>query len=156
MLKFAVDKYRGYLLDTSVLSAFAPDKPTTTAELSAWMRAQSDRLFIPCIAIAELEQGIRKLRRSGGLARADRLSAWLEGLIGGYAGRVLPLDTEACRIAGQIAEAATAAGKHPGFPDVAIAALAQQGGLLVLTRNIRHFAALGVACADPTGHLPED
>lgn len=119
------------------------------------MRTQSERLFIPCIAIAELEQGIRKLRRSGGMARADRLSTWLDGLIGGYADRVLPLDTEACRIAGQIAEAATAAGRHPGFPDVAIAALAQQGSLLVLTRNVRHFAPLGVACADPTERLPE-
>lgn len=83
----------GYLLDTSVLSAFAPDKPTLSPELAAWLRARSDRLFVPCITIAELEQGICKLRRAGGEARADRLARWMDGLVDRYAERILPLDT---------------------------------------------------------------
>lgn len=146
---------KGYLLDTSVLSAFAPDKPPLPPGFDAWLRARSGRLFIPCIAVAELEQGIRKLRRGGGSARAARLSAWLDGLIEQFADRLLPLDTAACRIAGQIADRAVAAGKHPGFPDVAIAALAQQAGLMVLTCKVRHFVALGIACADPFEQLPD-
>lgn len=107
------------------MSAFAPDKPSLSPELAAWLRARSGRLFVPCIAIAELEQGICKLRRAGGEARADRLARWMDGLVDRYAERILPLDTAACRTAGRIADTAVAVGRHPGFPDVAIAALAQ-------------------------------
>jgi hypothetical protein len=47
-----------------------------------------------------------------------------------------------------------AQGRHPGFADVAIAALAQNAGLLLLTCNLKHFEPLGVACADPLVALP--
>lgn len=145
----------GYLLDTSVLSGFAPGKPAPAEEFRAWLRVRSDRLFMPCIAVAELTQGICKLRRNGGKARAARLAGWMDGLIAQYADRILPLDAEACRIAGQISDRAIATGRHPGFPDVAIAALARQHELLVLTRNVRHFVVLDVACADPFAKLPD-
>jgi predicted nucleic acid-binding protein len=38
---------------------------------------------------------------------------------------------------------------HPGFADVAIAATAEAHGLTVLTRNVKDFIPLGVACFDP-------
>ncbi len=145
----------GYLLDTSVLSGLAPGKPPLRMEMAEWLRFNSERLFVPCIAIAELEQCICRLRRSGGARRADALSRWLEGLVTNYANRVLPLDAQACRVAGQIADRAVAAGRHPGFPDVAIAALARQHSLLLLTRNLRHFTALRMTAANPFERLPE-
>lgn len=80
---------------------------------------------------------------------------WLDGLIERYAERVVTLDAPACRLAGRISDESIAAGRHPGFPDVAIAALAQGADLTVLTRNARHFAPLGVPCIDPFGHLPD-
>jgi hypothetical protein len=40
------------------------------------------------------------------------------------------------------------------FVDVAIATLAQHGGLLLLSCNLRHFQPLGVACVDPWVALP--
>lgn len=144
----------GYLIDTSILSALAPDKPALPEAFAAWLRRHSERLFIPCIAVAELEQGIRKLRRSGGAARAKRLSAWLDGLVRSYAESILILDAPACRLAGQISDQATAAGRHPGFADVAIAALARGADLTVVTRNTRHFVPLGVPCVDPVERLP--
>lgn len=148
-------RVEGYLIDTSVLSAFAPGRPTPSAEVVTWLQEREARLFIPCIAVAELEQGIRKLRRNGAAAKAARLSTWMDGLIDEYADRVLPLDSGASRAAGQIADKAVAAGKHPGFPDVAIAALARNRRLMVLTRNTRHFAALDVPHADPFERLPD-
>jgi predicted nucleic acid-binding protein len=45
-------------------------------------------------------------------------------------------------------------GCHPGFADVAIAALAQNAGLLLLTSNLKQFQPLGVACVDPLMALP--
>ena len=145
----------GYLIDTSILSALAPDKPELPEAFAAWLRKHSERLYVPCIAVAEIEQGICKLRRAGGTARARRLSAWLDGLIERYAERVLTLDARACRLAGRISDEAIAAGRHPGFPDVAIAALAQGADLTILTRNARHFAPLGVPCSDPFERMPD-
>ena len=46
--------------------------------------------------------------------------------------------------------------RHPGFADVAIAALAQNAHLLLLTCNIKHFEPLGAVCADPLIALPTE
>ena len=146
---------KGYLLDTSVVSALAPGREAfVPGALADWLQAHHKALFLPSIAIAEMAQGIAKLRRAGGAERADRLDRWLDGLLSTYADRILPLDAPAARLAGQISEAAIAQGRHPGFADVAIAALAQNASLLLLTCNLKHFEPLGVACADPLVALP--
>jgi predicted nucleic acid-binding protein len=147
--------HKGYLLDTSVVSLLAPARASGgAARLSEWLHAHHQDLFLPCIAIAEVSQGIDKLRRAGGTERADRLDRWLDDLLAGYAHRVLPLDARVARLAGKISDAAMAQGRHPGFADVAIAALAQHAGLLLLTCNLKHFEPLGVACMDPMVELP--
>ena len=146
---------KGYLLDTSVVSVLAPGRESfVPTPLSEWLQAHHKQLYLPCIAIAEMAQGIGKLRRAGGAERADRLDRWLDGLLSIYADRILPLDAQAARLAGDISDAAMAQGRHPGFADVAIAALAQNAGLLLLTCNLKHFEPLGVACADPLVELP--
>ena len=146
---------KGYLLDTSVVSVLAPGRESfVPTPLSEWLQAHHKQLYLPCIAVAEMAQGIGKLRRAGGAERADRLDRWLDGLLSIYADRILPLDAQAARLAGDISDAAMAQGRHPGFADVAIAALAQNAGLLLLTCNLKHFEPLGVACADPLVALP--
>ncbi len=147
--------HKGYLLDTSVVSVLAPGRQAfVPAPLANWLQAHHKALFLPSIAVAEMAQGIAKLRRAGGGERADRLDRWLDGLLATYADRILPLDAPAARLAGQISDGAQAQGRHPGFTDVAIAALAQNAGLLLLTCNLKHFEPLGVACADPLIALP--
>lgn len=143
------------MLDTSVVSVLAPGREAfVPTPLGEWLQAHHTQLFLPSIAIAEMAQGIGKLRRAGGAQRADRLDQWLDGLLASYADRILPLDAQAARLAGQISDAAIAQGHHPGFADVAIAALAQHASLLLLTRNLKHFEPLGVVCADPLVALP--
>lgn len=144
----------GYLFDTSVVSLLAPNKPSIPSHLAEWIVANAEDLFVPTIAVAEIEIGIAKLERAGGIARARRLSDWLERLITNFGTRVLPLDTKAARRAGRISEASTAIGRNPGFADIAIGGIADARGLTVLTRNVRHFEALGVACADPFAGAP--
>lgn len=147
--------YKGYLLDTSVVSALAPGREAYLPSIFGdWLQAHEAQLFLPAIAVAELAQGIGKLHRSGGMERAQGLDRWLDGLIAGFADRILPLDARAARLAGQISDAAVAQGRHPGFADVAIAALAQNANLLLLTRNLKHFKPLGVNCVDPLTQLP--
>jgi len=146
---------KGYLLDTSVVSILAPGResfvPTPFGE---WLQTHHQQLYLPCVAIAEMAQGIGKLRRAGGVERAERLDHWLDGLLNVYADRILPLDAQAARLAGDISDAAIARGRHPGFADVAIAALAQNAGMLLLTCNLKHFEPLGVVCVDPLVQLP--
>ncbi|MBK6851169.1 MAG: PIN domain-containing protein [Burkholderiales bacterium] len=147
----------GYLLDTSIISALAPGREAyLPAGMADWLHRHDARLFIPCIAVAELAQGIAKLRRSGALARADALEAWLQVLLTSHADHILPLASGTSLLAGQMADAAVASGCHPGFPDVAIAAIARHHGLLLLTANLRHFEPLGVACLNPLAALPVD
>jgi len=72
----------GYLLDTSVVSVLAPGREVfVPTPLQGWLREHHKQRYLPCIAIAEMAQGIGKLRRAGGVDRADRLDLWLDGLL---------------------------------------------------------------------------
>jgi toxin FitB len=146
----------GYLLDTSVLSMLAPGRPALAPTLADWLRDRAEALFLSAVTVAEIEQGICKLRRTGGVERGDRLASWLDTLIAGSADRVLPFDSRVARQAGALSDRGLAAGRHPGFADVAIAATASANGLILLTRNGRHFAPLGVALVDPVEGLPAE
>jgi predicted nucleic acid-binding protein len=139
-----------YLLDTSVLSLMAPGRPGVPPTLADWFRAQSEYLFISTITVAEIEQGIGKLRRTGGEPRAALLAQWLDALLDAQPDRILSFDVEAAKAAGQISDAALSKGRHPGFADVAIAAIAASHDMLLLTTNGRHFEPLGIAYADPS------
>jgi predicted nucleic acid-binding protein len=145
---------QGFLLDRSIISILAPGRPSIPAALADWLRVRSDRLFLSAITVAEIEQGICKLRRVGGAAQAEMLSEWLDSLIRDYADRILLLDVKVGRLAGAMSDSATAAGRNLGFPDVAIAATASVHALVVLTRNTRHFSSLGISQADPFEELP--
>lgn len=144
----------GYLLDTSVLSLLAPGRSSDDDPLVRWIREHHEAIYLCAITIAEIEQGVCKLRRLGASERAEALKRWLDDLFENSADRVLSFDARAGRIAGAISDRALAAGRHPGFADVAIAAIALSHDLLVLTHNRKHFEALGVPFRDPVGQVP--
>jgi predicted nucleic acid-binding protein len=145
----------GYLLDTSVVSAFAPGRPTASPQLAEWLEAQSEQLFLSVISIVEIEAGIRKLERTGAKARANLLNTWIEQILGVYAERVLAFDLPASRVAGSLSDRVRATGSDPGFADIAIAATAQRHDLLLLTANVRDFRAIGIRYANPFEALPQ-
>lgn len=144
-----------YLLDTSVLSAFAPGRPAADSAFAEWIGARHDRFYLSTITIVEIEQGIRKLKRAGGVARADKLSEWLDTTLTIFGDRILPVDAAVARTAGAMADAAIADGKYPGLADILIAATARAHHATILTRNGKHFAALAIAFADPFEKLPD-
>ena len=88
------------------------------------------------------------------MERAEALSQWLDALLAEGAARILPLDAAVGRIAGRLSDAAIAVGRHPGFPDVAIAATAVAHDLVLMTGNGGHFEPLGVAFIDPGEEWP--
>ena len=118
-----------YLVDTDILSAGAPGRRERSRTLIDWMDARSDALFL-----------------------SDR---WLELVLHLYGDRVIPFDIAAANAAGPLMDKARATGRSPGFADLAIAATAASRGLTVLTRNLRHFAPLGIPAADPFETLPD-
>ena len=144
----------GYLLDTSVVSLLAPGRPSTNETLVGWIRGHNDALYVSAVTISEIEQGICKLRRAGSTDRANALTRWLDTLIDNGGDRILSFDAHTGRIAGALSDRAIAAGRHPGFADVAIAATAVAHDLLLLTGNGKHFAPLDIAFHDPAEGLP--
>ena len=143
-----------YLADTNVLSVGAPGRRERSGELIDWMDARSDELFVSTVTIAEASNGIARLKRTGGSARAARIADWLELVLHLYSNRVIPFDIAAARRAGLLMDKARAMGHSPGFADLAIAATAASRDLTVLTRNLKHFVPLGVQAADPFEKLP--
>ena len=90
-----------------------------------------------------------RLERIGAVRRAERLRDWFERIVILYGNSVLTFDLEAARHAGQLTDGARAIGQHPGFADIAIAAIAKSRELVVVTANRRHFEPLGVEIFNP-------
>jgi predicted nucleic acid-binding protein len=145
-----------YLVDTDVISAGAPSKRQASAALIQWMDRNSNRLFLSTISVAEIAEGIAKARRLGSRRKAAALAGWLEAVLHLYGSRVLSFDVAAARIAGALSDRARSKGRNPGFPDLAIAAIAAAHDLTVLTANLRHFVPLDVPAHNPLESLPTD
>jgi len=140
----------GYLVDTSILSAFSPGRTDALPDASAvWFRENGDRLYISSMTVAEIERGVAKLRRTGSTKRAADLDAWLDAIEAGYGEHVLPFDRRVARLAGRMDDAATATGRNPGLADIIIAATAKAHDLTILTANEPHFEALEVWYMNP-------
>ncbi len=103
-----------YLVDTNIISAASPFRQAP-AELIAWMDARSASLFLSAVTVAEIEDGIAKLRRGGATRKSRDLSAWLESVIHLYGDRILVFDTPTARIAGVLSDRARGQGHAPGF-----------------------------------------
>ena len=142
-----------YLVDTNVISAGAPSRPTPSS-LIAWMDHHSAELYLSAVTIAEIEDGIAKARREGATRKAADLDAWLETLLHLYGKRILAFDIPTARAAGMLSDRAREQGQAPGFADIIIAATALQHGLTILSRNLKHFEPLGVRVFDPFAALP--
>jgi hypothetical protein len=143
-----------YLVDTNIISATVPAGAASRSNLIEWMELHSPSLFLSAVTIAEITDGIAKLRREGAKRRAADLSAWLRAVLHLYGERVLPFDTVTAEIAGRLSDLARSRGHAPGFADIAIAATARRHDLILLSRNARHFAPMDVPVIDPFLRLP--
>ena len=118
------------------------------------MDSHSDGLFLSAIAIAEIADGIAKTKREGARRKSADLAAWLQTVLHLYGDRVLPFDGAVAQVAGTLSDLARSRGHAPGFADIAIAATAHHHNLMILSRNARHFAPMGVPVIDPFDRLP--
>jgi toxin FitB len=140
---------RTYLVDTSVLSALAPGRTESLLPATKWLLDNSEALYLSTVTIAEIHQGISKLRRIGGQRKAQHLSQWLDLTCASFGNRIIAIDQTIAKIAGEMSDAANAIARNPGFADILIAATAKAKNAELLTRNVRHFEPLGIRFSDP-------
>jgi predicted nucleic acid-binding protein len=146
-----------YVLDTNVVSAFAPGKgakPTPDRAVTEWVEQHGDDLFLSSITALEIEAGLFGLgRRSPGRWHQE-MSDWYGELLEKFTERVLPVDLVVARTAATITDRNRAKGRAAGIADTLIAATALANGKVLLTRNLRHFEDCGVTVIDPFQSLP--
>ncbi|MEC5292309.1 type II toxin-antitoxin system VapC family toxin [Aurantimonas sp. C2-6-R+9] len=131
-----------YLLDTMVVSELAKTPPHDA--VLAWLARNADsKQFLSVMTFGELERGIASLRRRN-RNRADRLSIWFAGLSEEFVDRTLPVTYPIARIWGQLS-----IHSHSHAADLLIAATALEHDLIIVTRNIRHFAPTGAKLFNP-------
>ena len=131
-----------YLLDTVVLSELR--RRERNPRVVEWLASQrSSELFLSVVTIGEIERGIL-LQRTKNAPFASTLAGWLETILHRYADRILDIDTVVARRWGRL----SAEVGHDGT-DLLIAATAQEHGLTVVTRNLRHFVPTGVEVFNP-------
>lgn len=143
-----------YLIDTNVVSALGPARGPATEPLAQWLRRNTNSLYLSVVTIAELDSGLAKLRREGATRKESLIAIWIDAMLTLFANRVLAFGVEEARVAGVLHDPGRAAGRDPGFADVAIAATAKANDLTILTGNLRHFAPFGVSALDPFRTLP--
>jgi predicted nucleic acid-binding protein len=133
-----------YLLDTNVLSA-ARRLDKASPGLAAWnARTAAEELYLSSLTIMEIEiGGLRIARKDAKQGRMIR--DWLHNdVMLGFEDRIIPFDA---RIA--LRCAALQVPDPKATIDAMIAATALEHGLTVVTRNVKHFASMGVKFFNP-------
>lgn len=143
----------GYLFDTDVISLLAPGRAGVPEGLVAWAEEleRSGHLYLSAVSIHELEKGVRLLDARGAVRKARSLESWLRPLVMHHAGFILPVSAEVARVSGELEARAVSAGFNSGASDAMIAGTAHHHGLILLTRNARHFEPFGIAVTGVDG-----
>lgn len=133
-----------YLIDTMVFSELY--KRQRHPGFIEWLEDRTENLFfLSTITIGEVECGVERQRQRNP-AFAEALGSWLQRSIEIYDARILPVTTNIARRWGRLSSRIGNAG-----PDLLIAATALEHGLIVATRNVRHFIPTGASVENPFG-----
>jgi predicted nucleic acid-binding protein len=123
-------------------------RPRPEPKVQHWIAAQDiGTLFVSVVSISELETGFATMRDA---ARRARLEASLERYLALlFVGRVLPVTKAIAVRWGRLDGMRQMAGRPLSAPDGMIAATALEHGLMLVTRNVKDFAGLGVDLLNP-------
>ncbi len=129
----------------------SPSASAVPSAFVAWLeQMEADRrLFLSVVTIHEIEKGIALLEHKGASTKSANLKIWLGGLVASYDDKIIPVDTAAAALAGQLEAKAMSAGHDPGMADATIAGTAKAHDLVIVNRNRKHFQVFGVEVASP-------
>lgn len=135
-----------YLVDTDVVSELRKKRTANPRVVAFFERASSSGapLFLAAVTIGELRRGIELVRHRGDKQQAQLLERWLGRLMDDFGDSVLAFDADVAQVWGRLRV------PNPENPlDKQIAATALVYDLVLVTRNVRHFAGTGVRLFDP-------
>lgn len=128
-----------YLLDADVIRGMNANR-----NVKKWIRSVDDNQLAICVfTMWERRKGAESERKKDPAAADRRLQA-IDEFEESFSDRILALDAEAAK---QWALFVGKSDKHR--IDAGIAAIAKRHGLIVATRNIKHFEPFGVDLLDP-------
>lgn len=134
------------LLDTNVVAE--PMLAQGDPRVLAWLDAQAiDTLYLSTITLAELHFGIQAL--AAGQRRETLRRSLEERVLPLFEGRIVAFDEPAARASADLRAAARARGLAVGTADGYIAGIAAAHGLVVATRDVSPFVAVGLKVVNP-------
>ncbi|PZQ14214.1 MAG: VapC toxin family PIN domain ribonuclease [Ancylobacter novellus] len=137
------------IVDTNVISEAM--RPEPDRRVMRWLAEQDpEDLFTTAITAAEMRYGVATMPAGRRRAEYERVADAI--LQRDFAGRVLPFDAEAAVHYATIAAQPGMAKNDGSLFDAMIASIALRRGAPVATRNVRHFAPMGVAILNPWDH----
>ncbi|CAN7218166.1 type II toxin-antitoxin system VapC family toxin [Rhizobium sp. LjRoot30] len=141
----------GFLLDTNAISMFSPSQAAASEGFMAWMEEQerANGIYLSAVTVHEIEKGVRLLDHRGATAKAAAIRFWLLGLVSFYGDNILPFDAAVAQLSGELEAMAVSAGHSPGAADAMIAGTAKAHGLILITRNLKHFESFAIKVRSP-------
>lgn len=134
-----------YILDTNAVSDAGKRVPNPG--LSAWLAAQAwDELWISTLTVGELRFGAVILPQG---ARREVLEAWIARTLLAFADRTIQIDSRVAEAWANVTARHRAKRLTISPTDELIAATGIVHGLVVVTRNARHFEHSGCRLLSP-------
>jgi len=134
------------LVDTNIPSELTREKPDV--QVGAFLdKVGKSGVFLSVLTIGEICKGIATLPPS---QKRTGLQDWLDHTVRSwFAGRILPVTEAIAERWGYLAATAKQKGITLAVVDGVIAATALHHDLVLVTRNARDFAGLGVEISNP-------
>lgn len=132
------------LVDTDIWSELVKSEPDRNVR--NWEVENAERLWLSTVVIGEFLSGVELMpegRRKRGLQQA------YDQIIASYRDRIIGFDLEASFRYAAVLAHQERSGRGPGTADTQIAATALTRGMALATRNVKHFAGLGLTLIDP-------
>jgi toxin FitB len=135
-----------YLADTNVISETRKEERANKGVRAFFDRVEAHGAWVhlSVVTVAELRQGVSRLRHKGDIRQASTIETWVIETLKKYEERILSVDKDVGELWGRL----RVPHREPAL-DKLIAATAIFYGLTVVTRNVRDFEAAGVKTLNP-------
>ena len=132
-----------YLLDTNIISEIRKG-PRCHPNVAAWYsNLEEESLYLSVLVLGEIRKGIEGLRGRDAW-KANELDLWLEQLQTSFQSQILLVDIAISQEWGRLSSLHTVP-----VIDGLLAATAKAHGLVLVTRNTRDFADIGIQLLNP-------